>query len=192
MKLEPLLTAKEAADLLRTSVRTVHRACSNGELDHVMLDGKELRFTMGQLQAFIERRTVRARSPKPVDAGQGARGAGHAEFEDPAILTETDVATILGISVRAVRRLVIEKKLRSIGLTKRKQVFTRGLIDEFLQGEKGLNKVTQAGRCFDPKVVGPAKTPISLEESRSLLKDLRKEMSPPDADERLTFVSQRR
>ncbi|HTY25382.1 MAG TPA: helix-turn-helix domain-containing protein [Desulfomonilaceae bacterium] len=43
MTLEPLLTTKEAADLLRTSVRTVHQACEEGELDYVMVSEKERR-----------------------------------------------------------------------------------------------------------------------------------------------------
>jgi len=192
MTFEPLLTAKEAADFLRTSVRTIHAACSTGDLDHVLLDGNEPRFTMEQLQAFIERRTVRASAPKAGNPSQSSAIAGRVQCADPGILTETDVAAIVGISVRAVRRLVNEKRLRSIRLTKRKQVFTRALVDEFLQRETGLKKTTQDHRGFDPKFVGPEKSPISLEESRSLLKDLRKEMSPPGSDERLTHVGQSR
>jgi hypothetical protein len=193
MTFEPLLTPKEAADFLRTSVQAIHTACSSGDLDHVLLDGNEPRFTREHLQASIERRTVRASAPTlGGDPGQSSAIADQPQFANTGILTETDVARILGISVRAVKKLVNEKRLRSIRLTKRKQVFTGGLIDEFLRGEKGLNTNRQDSSGFDPKLVGPEKSPISLEESRSLLKDLRKEMSPPDADERLTCVSQRR
>jgi excisionase family DNA binding protein len=196
MTLEPLLTDKEAADFLRTSVRTLRQACEDGDLDYVMVNEEERRFTMDQLKAFIEHRTVRA---KPLDSqivGNGRPGKavhessnntengahavqrpadrGSGQPESSHFLTEKDVAHILGISVRAVRKRVKEKKLRSIRLTKRKQVFTWALIDEFLQSEAGLNKMAPGGPYFDPRFLGPKNNAISVDESRSLLKELRK------------------
>lgn len=196
MTLEPLLTAKEAADFIRTSVRTVHQACEDGDLDYVMVNEKERRFTVDQLKAFIEHRTVRA---KPLDsqivgndrpgpyvhelsnntengahAVQSPADRGIGQPESSHFLTEKDVGHILGISVRAVRNRVKEKKLRSIRLTKRKQVFTWALIDEFLQGEAGLNKMASGSPYFDPRFLGPKNNAISVDESRSLLKELRK------------------
>jgi excisionase family DNA binding protein len=188
MTLEPLLTAKEAADFLRTSVRTIYRACSNGDLDYIMVNERECRFAMGQLQAFVENHTVRA---KTSESAKCPTDPGRVQEEYIGFLTEIDVASMLGISVRALRRLVKDKKLRSIRLTKRKQVFTRALIDEFLRGESGLNKMTPDGH-IDPRFFGPQNSPISLEESRSLLKDLRKDMSPPDTDGGLIYLGRRR
>ncbi len=114
------------------------------------------------------------------------------QLEEPSFITEEDAGHIFGISARAVQQLVKRGKLRSIKLTKRRQVFTRAMIDEFLQGETGSNKMTQDGLYPDRRCLSPRKMPISLEESRSLLKDLREDMSPPDADERPIHISRRR
>ena len=62
------------------------------------------------------------------------------EQESPATpyLTEHDVAGVLDISVKEIRRLVQEERLGCIQLTKRKKVFTRALIDEFIRRESGI------------------------------------------------------
>ncbi len=106
-------------------------------------------------------------------------------------LTEEDAAVILSISVKDVRQLVDKGKLRSIRLTKRKQVFTRALIDQFLRNESGLNKTAPSDHS-NPRLLGPKNNPISLEESRSLLKSLREDMSPLNTDERPIQISRRR
>ncbi|HTY25383.1 MAG TPA: helix-turn-helix domain-containing protein [Desulfomonilaceae bacterium] len=102
-------------------------------------------------------------------------------MENLNFLTEIDVARMLCTSVREVRQLVKKGKLRSIKLGKRKQVFTRALVEEFIQREAGLSPVSgshqQAAGQFRP-----ANRPISLEESRSLLKELRKNSLEPDED----------
>ena len=102
-------------------------------------------------------------------------------IEKPDFLTETDVARMLGATVRVVRQRVKEGRLRSIKLGKRKQVFTRALVEEFIQREAGLSPVSgsyqQATGQFRP-----TNRPISLEESRSLLKELRKNSTEPDEE----------
>jgi hypothetical protein len=112
------------------------------------------------------------------------------KVEAPKFLTETDVAGILGISVRAVRRLVKDKKLRPIRLTKRKKLFTQAVVDDFIQRETGLVTSTSGGNDLTRSRYCPKNTPISLEESRSLLKGLRK--SSLDEPHNSTSVSSRR
>ena len=49
-----LLTASEAADLLRLTSRQVDRLARRGELPSVHLPGKEIRFDEADLWAWIE------------------------------------------------------------------------------------------------------------------------------------------
>ncbi len=109
--------------------------------------------------------------------------------QETSYLTEEDAARALKISVKAVRQLANIGKLGSIRLTKRKRVFTRALIDEFLSGETGLNKITSAGHNFDPRFLGPKNNPIPMDESRSLLKELRNQR--PEQDHELASVPTR-
>ena len=100
--------------------------------------------------------------------------------QETSFLTEDDAARILRISAKAVRQLVKIGKLGSIRLTKRKQVFTRALIDEFLQHQAGLCGLSSGGHQQAASTFRPANKAISLEQSRSLLKNLRKDRSAPD------------
>jgi hypothetical protein len=109
----------------------------------------------------------------------------------PKFMSEADVAGILGISVRAVRRLVRDKKLRPIMLTKRKKVFTRAVVDDFIQRETGLFSLDPNGHHSASNLHRPEKRPIPLEESRSLLKDLRKGI-PKDEEWKSSSIGSRR
>ncbi|HTY24022.1 MAG TPA: helix-turn-helix domain-containing protein [Desulfomonilaceae bacterium] len=112
----------------------------------------------------------------PVDGDPASTSSENLNF-----LTEIDVAHMLGAPIKMVRQLVKKGKLRSIKLGKRKQVFTRALVEEFIQREAGLSPASgicrQAAGQFRP-----TNRPISLEESRSLLKDLRKNNLEPDEE----------
>jgi excisionase family DNA binding protein len=96
--------------------------------------------------------------------------------ESPATpyLTELEAARVLDISVREVRRLVHEKRLGYIQLTKRKKVFTQTLIDEFIRRESGIREhqgLPGKGAAALPE---QPRTTITVEESRALLKGLTK------------------
>lgn len=109
----------------------------------------------------------------------------------PKFMSEIDVAGILGISVRAVRRLVKERKLRPIMLTKRKKVFTRAVVDDFIQRETGLVGLDSNGNHSARDLHRPEKRPIPLEESKSLLKALRKGI-PKDEEWKSSSIGSRR
>lgn len=109
----------------------------------------------------------------------------------PKFMSETDVAGILGISVRAVRRLVNDRKLRPIMLSKRKKVFTRAVVDDFIRRETGLVGPDSNGNHSAPDLHRPEKRPIPLEESKSLLKALRKG-SPKDEEWKSSSIGSRR
>jgi excisionase family DNA binding protein len=49
---EILITAREAADILHTSTKTVHRLCQRGELGHVWV-GKTVRLRRSEVEAYI-------------------------------------------------------------------------------------------------------------------------------------------
>lgn len=109
----------------------------------------------------------------------------------PKFMSEDDVAGILGIPVRAVRRLVKVKKLRPIMLTKRKKVFTRAVVDDFIRREIGIVSPDSNGNHSARDLHRPEKRPIPLEESRSLLKALRKD-SPKDEEWKSSSIGSRR
>ena len=92
---------------------------------------------------------------------------------DKEVLTEQDVARILDISVTAVQRLVREKKLGFIQLTKRKKAFTQELIDEFIRRESRL-PVRQGTGITSPLLLKPNQSGISIEESREILRKVLK------------------
>ena len=89
-------------------------------------------------------------------------------------LTEEDLAKRFGVPVSAIQRLVREKKLGFIQLTKRKKVFTQELVDEFFRRESGLRARHGPvnNNPFGPK---PNQNAMSIEESRKLLNEILKE-----------------
>jgi excisionase family DNA binding protein len=111
-------------------------------------------------------------------------------IENRDLLTEADVAHTLGAPVSVVRHLVKKGKLRSIKLGKRKQVFTRELIEEFIQREAGFSSANSKSH----QLAGSSShsRSISLEESRSLLKELRKSSPEPDEECRSVATKTRR
>jgi hypothetical protein len=102
--------------------------------------------------------------------------------QEASFLTEEDTAGILKISVKAIRQLVKIGKLGSIRLNKRKQVFTRAMIEEFLQHQAGSCGLKSGGHQQASRTFFYPNKKISLEESRSLLKNLRKDSSSLDRD----------
>jgi hypothetical protein len=88
--------------------------------------------------------------------------------------TEEDVAGHFGVPVRVVRKWVAEKKLGCIQLTKRKKVFTQALVDEFVRKESGLPAHPGPPGKGAAGLAQTPRTPISVEESRALLKGLTK------------------
>jgi excisionase family DNA binding protein len=58
----PLLDLKEAAAYLRLSVRALRDACNAGRITHTRLDRLNWRFRKADLDDFVARRTVRART----------------------------------------------------------------------------------------------------------------------------------
>lgn len=114
-----------------------------------------------------------------------------AGIETFKFLTESDVANILGISVKAVRQLIKEKRLQSIRLTKRKKVFTRAVIDEFIRREVGLISPASKNNCLSSNLQAPRNNPISLEESRSLLRNLRQNPSSNEEQRSISAGSRR-
>jgi excisionase family DNA binding protein len=52
--MEPLLTAKETADVLKVTVRTVYNLLERGELRGVKV-GRVWRFSEDELKAYLER-----------------------------------------------------------------------------------------------------------------------------------------
>jgi excisionase family DNA binding protein len=102
------------------------------------------------------------------------QGPEEQESPETPYLTDHEAAKILDISVREVRRLVHEKRLGCIQLTKRKKVFTQTLIDEFIRRESSLREhqgLPGKGAAALPE---QPRTTITVEESRALLKGLTK------------------
>jgi excisionase family DNA binding protein len=102
----------------------------------------------------------------------GKTGLEEKEKPEKKILNEQDVAAILELKVEDVKRLIKKKRLRFIKLPGRKRGFTEEIIDEFIRNESGLPPRQGPGI---EKLMAP-RTPqgISLEESRALLRRLRK------------------
>ncbi len=87
------------------------------------------------------------------------------------LLSEEDVASILSISVKAVQRLVREKKLGCVQLTKRKRAFTQELIEQFIGRESGISPGQRDGVAKGaPLSQRPITKPIPVEDARALLK----------------------
>jgi excisionase family DNA binding protein len=63
--MEVLRTPKEAAELLKTSPKTVHKLCRDNKLGFVLVNGKDRRFTDEHLEEYVRSRTVPVK--KPVD-----------------------------------------------------------------------------------------------------------------------------
>ena len=119
-------------------------------------------------------RDRRARGQKATEPGDDSAAPSAAQCHEPDFLTELDVAQLLGVSVKAVRKLVKDKKLGAIRPTNKKLLFTRALIDEFLQREAGVpsrpGEASNSTRSFG---FNPSRSSLSLEQSRALLQDLR-------------------
>src|SRR5208337_140557 len=69
--IQRLLSAKDVAEILGISAKTVNKLVREGKLGCVQVTAKERRFTEKQVEGFIESRTlerpVDRKSPKPVD-----------------------------------------------------------------------------------------------------------------------------
>jgi hypothetical protein len=61
-----LLTAEEAAGMLRLATKTVHKLCREGKLSHVWIADKRC-FLVKHLAEYINRQTVPSREPKKID-----------------------------------------------------------------------------------------------------------------------------
>jgi excisionase family DNA binding protein len=57
-----LLDLKEAADYLRITIRALRDACKSGHVTHARLDRLTWRFKKADLDDFIARRTIRAKT----------------------------------------------------------------------------------------------------------------------------------
>ena len=69
--IQKLLSAKDVAEILGISVKTVNKLVREGKLGCVQVTAKERRFTEEQVEIFIESRTIERpvdrKSPEPVD-----------------------------------------------------------------------------------------------------------------------------
>ena len=65
------MSAKDVAEILGISVKTVNKLVREAKLGCVQVTGKERRFTGEQVEGFIDSRTIETpvdrKSPKPVD-----------------------------------------------------------------------------------------------------------------------------
>ncbi len=59
MTLVPLLTPKEAAQMLVTTVKMIHQLCREQKLEYIQINKKERRFTEQQISAYIDSQTIR-------------------------------------------------------------------------------------------------------------------------------------
>jgi hypothetical protein len=98
------------------------------------------------------------------------------ELKDPETeyFTEEQIAEYFGVKIRVVRKWVADKRLGCVQLTKRKKVFTQALIDEFVRKESGLPAHQGVPGKGAAGLAQTPRTPISVEESRALLKGLTK------------------
>jgi excisionase family DNA binding protein len=68
---QKLLSAKDVAEILGISVKTVNKLVREAKLGCVQVTTKERRFTEQQVEGFIESRTIERpvdrKSPKPLD-----------------------------------------------------------------------------------------------------------------------------
>jgi excisionase family DNA binding protein len=69
--IQKLLSAKDVAEILGISVKTVNKLVREGKLGCVQVTEKERRFTEQQVEGFVESRTIERpvdrTSPKPLD-----------------------------------------------------------------------------------------------------------------------------
>jgi len=63
LTMEPLLRIAEVVQILRCSQSNLYAAVANGDIEHVRVGaGKAgIRFTLTQVQAFVDRRTMKAK-----------------------------------------------------------------------------------------------------------------------------------
>ena len=57
-EIAPLLDAKDVAAILKSSVKTVHKRVREGKLACVQITAKDRRFTIEQVQTFIEAQSI--------------------------------------------------------------------------------------------------------------------------------------
>ncbi|MDO4630851.1 MAG: helix-turn-helix domain-containing protein [Corynebacterium sp.] len=57
--ISPYMTGREAADYLRSSVRTIQRYAQEGKLSRVRLTGGKVLYIREELEALVEKHTYR-------------------------------------------------------------------------------------------------------------------------------------
>lgn len=139
--------------------------------------GMALVMCSGQHSAFPPSTRIRE------SGTSNAKDRPEALVEGAGFYTEEDVARTLGISVRVVRKLVKEGRLRACAPTKRKKLFTKDSIDGFIKREIGLSSSFNEPHSLVSRNPAPMCNQISLEESRSLMKSLRKNRSTEDRED---------
>jgi glycine cleavage system regulatory protein len=64
---ESLLSEREAASVLRISLKTLQEHARNAEIEYVQVTKRKRAYTLKQIQQFIERKTIRVPVPVTID-----------------------------------------------------------------------------------------------------------------------------
>lgn len=98
-----VLSQDEVAAYLRTSVKTIQRACNRGDFPHLRV-GRQIRFRIDHVLCFLDAHLVEASAAphasdfQPVTVFELASGA------LPALLSEQEFSEKLGVSTRTTAR----------------------------------------------------------------------------------------
>jgi excisionase family DNA binding protein len=76
--IQRLLSPKDVAEILGISVKTVNKLVREGKLGCVQVTGRDRRFTEGQVQLYVEQRTlaVRVDTKRPVSISSVSKKGG--------------------------------------------------------------------------------------------------------------------
>jgi hypothetical protein len=91
------------------------------------------------------------------------------------LFTDEDLAGLFKVSKRVIATWVKDKRIRPVKLTeKNKRLYTKAIIEDFVQRESGLIALQSPGMGNIP-APRPRKS-VSIEESRNLVKKMRKKI----------------
>lgn len=91
------------------------------------------------------------------------------------LFTDEDLAGLFKVSKRVISTWVKDKRIRPVKLTeKNKRLYTKAIIEDFVQRESGLIALQSQGIGNIP-APRPRKS-VSIEESRNLVKKMRKKI----------------
>lgn len=124
------------------------------------------------------KRKVDQTNPLPAETeGQASPSATSEQLKDltEKLFTDEDLAGLFKVSKRVIATWVKDKRIRPVKLTqKNKRLYTKAIIEDFVQRESGLIALQSQGIGNIP--APRQRKSVSIEESRNLVKKMRQKI----------------